>query len=399
MAETIIARVFEQKDDFYKFEWSALSENATIAQGNVHELAQAASNATVILLLPATEVLLIELNLPIKSNRQLKKALPYALEDYLANDVELYHWVWSKQADDKVAVAAIEHARLTTWIQQISEAGIKLQGLYAEPLFLPIQENSISILLERRRASVRFSQWLGGGIDQDYLTLFVEKALHEKNLPKQIELWSTEPCVNLGWSKDLTVNCATIPSALTLLQPGKKNELNLLTGVYSPQTPGTQDWKAWIPAASLMLIAVFIQYSIALTAFWDSQKQLADLETSNQQLFKKTFPQVKRIVNLKAQAEQELIALRKNQSHKGGVYLRLLYQSGEILSQDDALQIQAIDFANDVLNLHLAGTSVAQIENFKQLMEQNQNVKVKIQSTESSNTGLSAHLDISEQSL
>jgi general secretion pathway protein L len=325
-------------------------------------------------------------------------ALPYALEDFLANDVELYHWVWSKQPGDKVAVAAIEHERLTAWVQLVSEAGVKLQGLHTETLWLPIQEDSVSILLDHHRASVRFSQWLGGGIDQDYLTLFVEKALHEQNLPKQIQLWSTEPCADLGWSNHLTVNCEMIPSALTLLRPSKKNELNLLTDVYSPQTPGTQNWKAWIPAASLMLIAVLMQYGIALTSFWDSQKQLSDLEASNQQLFKQTFPQVNRIVNLKAQAEQELIARRKNQGHKGGVYLRLLYQSGEILSQDGSLQLQAIDFANGILSLHLTGTSVAQIENFKQLMEQHQNVKVKIQSTESGNTGLSAHLDISEQS-
>ncbi|TAN64918.1 MAG: hypothetical protein EPN17_18245 [Methylobacter sp.] len=392
MAEPILARIFDDMDDLY--EWSDLVENAAIRQGSLQQLAQAAANTAVILLLPATEVLLIELNLPISSHRQLKKALPYALEDYLANDVEAYHWVWSKQPGDKIAVAAIAHQKLASWLQCFSEAGIKLQGVYAETLFVPVHENTVSILLDKNRAIVRFSPWHGGGIDRDFLPAFIENTLAEHT---KIQLWHSQPCADLNWPKQLTVNCIAIDSALSQLRPDKKNELNLLAGIYSPDQPGKVRWKTWLPAATLMLLAALMQYGAALTSYRHSQTQLAELENSNRQLFRQTFPQIKRIVNIKAQAEQELLVLRKHRGNNGSIYLRLLYQSAQILSQDALLQLQALDFVGGVLSLHLTGVGIAQIENFKQLMEKNPGVKVNIQSAETGNNGLSAHIDISEQ--
>jgi len=398
MADTMIARVFDGIDEVC--EWSALSEtieNGPVRRGSLNELAEAAGNSAVILLLPATEVLLVELELPITSQRQLKKALPYALEDYLANDVENYHWAWCKQAGGKITVAAIEHERLAAHLQRFDTAGIKLQGVYAETLCLPVLDDSVSILLDGKRAVVRFTLSQGGGIDSDYLLPFVEKALPELNLAGRIQLWHTQPCADLHWPSHLSVTGETIASALSVLRPAKKNELNLLSGIYSPRESGNIRWTAWIPAATLMLVALLLQYGGALSAYRHSQEQLAGLEAANRQLFSQTFPQVKRIVNMKAQAEQALLALRKHQGDGGGAYLRLLYQSGEILSRDTALQLQALDFSGGVLSLHLTGASVAQIEDFKHNMEKNHNVKVDIQSAETGNNGLSAHVGISER--
>lgn len=393
MAEPIITRFFNPLDELW--EWSDLSENAKVAQGSLQQLAQAAVNTGVIVLLPATEVLLIELQLPIASARQLKRALPYALEDYLADDLDAYHWVWSKQPGNNIAVAAIAHEKLANYLLRFNQAGIKLQGVYAETLFLPVHDDTVSVLLDRNRAVVRFAQWHGGGIDLDFLPRFLEKTLDGR----QIRLWHTQPSTDLHWPQNLPVNSVAIASALSLLRPDKKIELNLLTGSYSLDKPGTLRLQAWLPALSLILLAILIQYGAAISAYRHSQTQLAELETANRQLFKQTFPHINRIVNMKAQAEQELSALRKHNNNNGSVYLRLLYQSGQVLSQDGLLQLQALDFTNGLLSLHLTGTGIAQIENFKQLMEKNPGVKVNIQSAETGNAGLSAHIDISGQAL
>jgi general secretion pathway protein L len=133
-------------------------------------------------------------------------------------------------------------------------------------------------------------------------------------------------------------------------------------------------------------------------AYRHSQSQLAELEAANQALFQQTFPNIKRIVNIKAQAEQELLALQKQGGGNSSLYLRLLYQSGENLAKDQALQVQALEFTNGILSLHLTGSSIAQIETFKQSMEKTPGIRVNIQSAETGDQGLSAHLDISEQS-
>jgi general secretion pathway protein L len=389
MAEPIMARVIDEA-----YEW--LDSKAISRQGNLQELAEVIDNHPVTLLLPATDVLLIELNLPISSQRQLQKALPFALEDYLAYDLEMYHWVWSKQPGDKVAVAAIAHEKLAAYLQGFNEADIKLQSVYAETLFLPVSDNAVSILLDRNHAIVRFSAWHGGGIDQDFLPRFIENTLMDHN---RIHLLYTEPCAELVWPKSPGINSEAIPSAMTVLRPDKKMELNLLTGIYRPDQPSNVSWKAWIPAVALIMLAALIQYGSAFMAYRQSQTQLAELENTNRQLFKQTFPQIKRIVNIKTQAEQALQALRKQQGNGGSVYLGLLFQTGQVLSQDPSLQLQSLDYLNGILSLHLRGTGVAQIEGLKQQMEQNRDLKITLQSAETDNNGVFAHIDISGQSL
>lgn len=400
MAESVLVRVVDDSTESY--EWLVISENTpntlpTSQRGALSELAPIADGSPVILLLPATEVLLLEISLPVKTNSQLKKALPFAVEDLLANEVENYHLVWSKQPGDKIAVAAIEQEPLKAWLQRFRKANIKLEGIFPETLFLPSRHDLCSILIDQQRAVVRYGLWRGGGIEPDHLALFLEKTMAENKLLTQVQVWSTEPCMDLSWPKTLAVTSESIPAGLPFLQANrsKKMPLNLLSGAYGAQHQSDGGWKAWLPAVTVVLLAVLMQYGIALTDYWNGKAQLAALETENRQMFKDTFPHLKRIVNIKIQAEQELIALRKKSGAGGDSdYLRLMYQTGEILKQDEILQLQALDFVNGVLNIQVTGTGIGQIENFKQRMEKEYGVKVNIQSAESNEKGLFAHIEI-----
>ncbi|MGZ8153021.1 MAG: type II secretion system protein GspL [Methylovulum sp.] len=404
MAEKLLARAVSDRTDYY--EWSVIGANPTgIQQGALQELAEAAKDAPVILLLPATEILHLTISLPVKSSSQLKKALPYAVEDLLANEVENYHLAWRKQPGDKVAVAAIELEKLHHYQQLCQDAAINLAGIYSEMLFVPCQPESCSIVIEQNRAIVRFGQWQGGGIDRDYLPLLVEQTLTESRLPAPIQIWSTQPCNDLLWPDTFQIDCQPIASALLFFCANmpKKLELNLLSDSYRSNSHGKSRWQTWLPSAALVLMAVMAQYGQALNSSWQSKAQLTKLETANQQLFKQTFPQLKRIVNIKTQAEQELITLRKtagNMSHNG--FLHLLYKAGEALrsQQNDGdpnqlLQLQAINFTNGVLDLRLTATDMNQIDTLKQMLERDGALKANIQSAETSGNAIHAHIAIS----
>ena len=399
---TFLTRRLPQQADHY--EWLVIGDNTTQPQqGTLQALAQSAEDANVILLIAAADVLLLEVDLPIKSQSQLKKALPYAVEDLLANEVEQYHFVWCKQPNHKLAVAAIEHETLVAYVQPFQAAAITLTAVYSVALVLPLIADNCSLLLEQQHATVRFSAYQGGGIELDYVALLLEKTTSDTELSNAVHIWTTESCTALPPLPNgiITTDCQHISSALALLQANvtPKLPLNLLTEQYSPQQQGGKHWQAWLPAAAIALLAVLLQYGIVLNEYWQNTAQLAALEADNQQLFKQTFPELKRIVNIKTQAEQALLALRKNSSaSKDNDYLRLLYASGEILTQDPALHLQALDFVNGVLSLQLTGNDIAQIDHFKQEMEKNNAVSVKIQAAETNANGLSAHLDISGKS-
>ena len=62
--------------------------------GQLPELAVRLGNRPVVALVPASDVVLKQVNLPGKPNRQLLQALPYMLEEDQAEDIEQLFWRW-----------------------------------------------------------------------------------------------------------------------------------------------------------------------------------------------------------------------------------------------------------------------------------------------------------------
>lgn len=397
MAETLLARMTPNPP---LYEWTSLSAPGTVQQGSLQQLASAATNASVILLLPATDVLLFTAELPV-AHRQIARALPYAIEDWLANEVETYHLVWHKLPDGLVAVAAIAHERLQRLLQPCHDAGVKLEAVYAETLLLPYQDGEISVLLTGGHAAVRYGQWQGGGSDRDFLPLFIEKSiektLSDKPLPAHLQVWSDQACT-LPWPDGWQTTIELIAEPLVMLAANlpEKPALNLLAGQYRPNNTAQLRWRHWLPAATLLLLAVGLQYGIVLNHYWQSESELQALETTNKDLFKQTFPHLKRIVNIKTQAEQEMIALRKQGHNGGSVFLRLLHQTGEVLSQHPDLQLQALEFANNTLTLQLTSSDVGQVDQFKQSLQDTHGLGVKMLSADPDENGVTARIDINE---
>src|SRR5207253_4151131 len=73
----------------------ALHVKQHVQQGNVEELSHLAAECEVIVMVPAEEVVLTSANLPKMNRSQLAKALPFALEDQVIDDVDILHFVYA----------------------------------------------------------------------------------------------------------------------------------------------------------------------------------------------------------------------------------------------------------------------------------------------------------------
>jgi len=371
-----------------------------LQQGTLQDLANNAKNRPVTLLLPASDVLLLAVDLPVKSSSQIKKALPFALEDLLADDVETYHLVWHRQPKDKVYVAAISHDKFQACLLHFQDVGIELDSVYPETLCLPYQDQSCSILIDQQNAILRSGQWLGGGIDVEILPAFVDKLLEENPQLQSLQVWDAGATAQ--WLSELPINKVQhqMDSPLQLLQVGAEKlggELNLLSGRYNRKRTADWQWQKWVPAFGIILLAALIQTGGFLNGYWSQKSELAALETQTLVLFKQTFPDVKRVVNIKVQADQQLTELKKQSVGNGSRFMRLLYQSGEVLSANPGFQLRQLDFVNDILQLQLIAPDISQVEQFKQQLESSNELSVKIQSAEAGQNGVEAHLEIREK--
>lgn len=400
MAESMLVRLINQQDLIVQ--WLAVKPTGVteIQQGNLQALAKSIDNRSVILLLPASDVLLLAIDLPVKSNNQIKKALPFALEELMADEMETYHLVWHRQAKGQVYVAAINREKFKTCLASFQEYGIKLAGVYAEILCLPYLENSCSLLIEHQNAILRTGQWLGGGIEVEVLPIVLDKIRQDNPNLATLQYWSTsEPA---QWLAELPINLThhTIdPSLLLLESAGTKltGELNLLTGDFEPKNTQPVKWKKWLPALAIILITALLQTGVLLNSYWQQKTELASLETKTLSLFKQTFPEIKRIVNIKVQADQQLIDLQKQSTGKGSPFMQLLYQTGQVLSVNPDFEIRQLDYINDSLQVQLNAPTISQVEQVKQQLESSKQLSVKIQAAEANQQGVEVHYEIKQK--
>jgi general secretion pathway protein L len=142
---------------------------------------------------------------------------------------------------------------------------------------------------------------------------------------------------------------------------------------------------------------VILQISVLLNGYWQKKQELATLEAQTVSLFKQTFPEVKRLVNIKVQAEQQLIDLKKQSKSKGSQFMQLLYETGEVLTVNSAVEMRQLDYINEILQIQLNAPDISQVEQIKQQLESSDALSVKIQSTEVTSNSVQVNYEIKQK--
>ena len=101
-------------------------------------------------LVPSTDVLLAEPEVPVKAGTKLQQVVPYALEEQLAEDIDDLHFAIGKRASDSqvTPVAVVAHALMDDWISALKSAGLTPESMYADSDLLPENPGHAVALLE-----------------------------------------------------------------------------------------------------------------------------------------------------------------------------------------------------------------------------------------------------------
>jgi general secretion pathway protein L len=316
------------------------------------------SHLEVSLIVPGTDVLLLEMTMPKTSRSQLEKALPYALEEQLIEDLDDLHFVASKQDDDgNLHVLIVRKALLSMWITRCTELGLYPKIAIPDYLALAPLQDAWHLYLDNEQAILR-QQWLGG--------LTIEQTqLHEilsLNLAEQQELgqqtividyddanehFDTESLSNLN----LDINFANEHYfCMEMFAKGLTTPpaLNLLTGDYLLHK--RKDRKSMLWKWVLILIAAWVAtwFATELTTYFVFHSRLNTVNQQVTALYKKAFPQAQSVVSPRIRIERAL----KGTQAAGGVFLTLLTQVGQQIKQQNAnVTIENLNFRNNTLIL------------------------------------------------
>src|SRR5207248_1404181 len=109
-----------------------------------------AAGRRVWVIVPGTDVLLAEPEVPVKAGLKLQQLVPYALEEQLADNIEDLHFAIGKRASDSIRapVAVVARALLDEWLATLRSSGIEPEAIHAESDLLPGNPAHAVVLLE-----------------------------------------------------------------------------------------------------------------------------------------------------------------------------------------------------------------------------------------------------------
>lgn len=384
MRETLLLRAESIAGDSWR--WLRLQADGRPA-GGIHagSLVDAASEAgglRVVVLVPAVNCLLTTVKVPGRNRQKLLRAVPYALEEQLSDEVERLHFALGNVLDDgSWPVAVISRESMDSLKEALAATGMDVQQLIPDVLAVPRREGEISALLVDKMALVRNGHSAGFAVDRDNLgmLLAMQGDVDESPAlrlfipadvsPPEIDDWKGEVHIET-WSSD----------PLNLYAAGLDNHsLNLLQGAYSKSGEWARIWKPWRATAALLVAGVLVSMAVMGVDYYRLSNESEQLQAQIEETFRKASPETKRVVNPRVQMQQKLDSLQKGAADEGG-FLVLLGKAGNVFKDVKDLELGGITYRAGRLDLDLKIGNLQMLDQLKQALTASGELKVEIQS-------------------
>ncbi|HWQ95433.1 MAG TPA: type II secretion system protein GspL [Gammaproteobacteria bacterium] len=387
--------------------WLAMDDasepQGAVAHGRIQEALALAHGRQVIVLVPASDVLLARAIVPNVGRQRLAQAIPYALEDQLGSEVEDLHFALGRQTGQAISVAVVARGKMDAWLGYLRDAGFQPDLLVPSILGLPYEEGTWTVLREAGDALCRSGVQAGFAADHDNLEILLSLAITEAGdaVPARLRILDTPGAPALHaetWSQTLGVSVrreASAEDAVTLLARNFNEDLviNLLQGDYSRREQLEKLWRPWKPAAALLALWLVVYVGMTVSEVVSLSRQSPKLQKQIEQTYLQAFPDASKVVNPKVQMQRRLDALRGNKGEGGGL-LELLAQAGGPLKDTPDLELRTITFKEGQLNLDLRVQDLQVLDQLKQRLAAQSKMEVEIQSASSRDNKVESRLQL-----
>ena len=367
--------------------------------GDWKKVRSLARGRKVLVLLSSNEVVLKSISIPSKNRKQLLQAIPYALEDTLAEDIEDLHFAVHQNTtvENKESQVAVINREVLVEVLNLLKSN-KITAHYVLPQLLTqkYETDTWSIVYandgNKISSSVRLGQYQGFFCDQEMLNMFISEPL-EKNVPATVfsntkteNLPETLQGFSSAYIESEIVDYDSATSALSM---------NLLTNfVRDTQQASTINWQAWRPAAILGCLLASIWIGIS---FWQNnalQRQSDQLKAQIEQVYKDTFPNG-RIVDASAQMNSALKTLKANAGQTVESPLPLISDIGPLLKEYKDMVLSELRYQENQLSMTIQSPNLTRLESFKRDAAKKRNLKINIKDSTTTANKVKATLLIS----
>jgi len=356
--------------------------------GSLEEIPAELLDSPVIVFAPADAVLMVRADVPTRNRARLQKAVPYALEDQLIDDVDELHFSLGQVRQDNVVdTAIVSNTVMDTWLSRFKACGITVDKIYPAQLALPLEQHRWTALVDDTGlCTVRTSAMSGFACDSQNLIMLLQRAMrHADSVPSAIDVIN---CSSLSLEKqelekDLGLNISTVDcngDALVAYSRAEMPELNLLQGNYSNSSAWQSKTRRWWPAAAVFALWLVVGGAMQTYDYVRLSNQAADYQAQIEKTYRSVFPNSKNSGNAYRQLKQKLDQL-SGSTPASEDFLALLGQSGNFLRQAKGMEITTLSYRNGRIDIDVAFTDTKALTALRQRFSSLKGLQIEVQST------------------
>jgi general secretion pathway protein L len=263
--------------------------------------------ANLVILVPAEHVLALSAEVPGRSAGQIRRALPFVVEEYVAADIEKMHLAHGPvKRGASIRVNLVDRDYLEDWLDCFESLDLKPGYMVSDAELLPLRSGGATVLLEGETALIR-TESQAASIDRDNLGLALG-SLEVDTI--EVVNGQLDGITSGQLEKDMQIILGeeTDPPLAYLAERwrGLPDVVNLLQGEYTPARSASDSMFRWRSVAALAAIW-FVVALLAMIAqgIWAGM-QADSLMAQSEDLYRDIFPGETRINNVRRQMRQKL---------------------------------------------------------------------------------------------
>ena len=418
MSEFLVIRIDQNQTQLAH--WMAVdSSGARRSDPDVGTLSEAAAHVhdrSVIVLVPSAEVLTTSVDIPVKGAR-LHAALPYALEEYLAEDVEDLHFAaGSRRSSGRTPVSVVSRETMDSWLSALEYAGITPDSIIADSYGLARIPGTISMLLAGEFVFINdgneIELAMQGVSPGDALAAI--GALDDSEpteddgestggpLPRHVLVYC-EPGDDERYQHDWIAMRHELDSVdVKLLPDGVMPRLavtvatgagiNLLQGEYAPRKEYAGLFRPWKYAAMLLLSLAIVGVGAKGLGLYLLSQQEDSLKATFNSEYRQMLPGAPETEDPAAVIES--LKRRIGNVETPPLFLQSMEQLAKAIRENDAARIQAISFRAGVMDLRVSAPDVATLDGVQRAIGETGQFRAAIQSTDQDGDQVSSRIQI-----
>lgn len=329
-------------NDLQASTWVTLTQTGLVSDAAIctaDALSSAQIGREIIVLVPAEEVLLLKVAMPVMPRAKLLQALPFALEDQIIADLDTQHAVPADEIiDGKVTAAVVAHAKMQLWLDQLKSWGVQADRLLPVSALLPEEDKTWEAVVQQVSSAA------------DY---HVAELAHE-----------------LVYDKGP----------------------NLLQGRYAPKKnrfKKTKKSAALIGALAAVWLVLLLAYPVV--SYFILQQRVNAIQTQIAAIYHRQFPNASSVVAPKLRMEEKLHQITSQLG--SNKFLLLSAYVGKGMQAAQGVTLKRLQFQGNRLTLEVSADSVAGFSAFTAYLS-GQGLSVKQQNANIAGTRVSAIVEV-----